>query len=85
MLVKIGNKLNPKRKKNMKHLQYIIRSTEREARIGYFVAIHSFTPFFSILKEARRFASKEMATAYARTELFTTDDAFEIVSVPEVA
>lgn len=38
--------------------------------------------FFDRAK-ARRFASAEMATAYARTELFTDDSAFEIVAEPE--
>lgn len=64
-------------------MQYIIRSTTRDETNGYFVAIHSFTPFFSTREKARRFSSLEMATAYARTELFTEDSAFEIVVVKE--
>jgi hypothetical protein len=60
--------------------QYVIRSNERGL---YFVAIHSFTPFYGDKAKARRFSSHEMATAWARTELFTSDAAFTVESVPE--
>lgn len=66
----------PTPKKN----QYIIRSIIRDR---YFCAIHSFTPFFSDISKARRFSSEEMAMAYARTELFTSDSVFAIVPVME--
>lgn len=68
----------------MKHQQYIIRSTHRDEANGFFVAIHSFTPFFAGRDTARRFSSQEMATAYALTELFTDDSAFEILAVAEL-
>jgi hypothetical protein len=61
--------------------QYIIRSTHRDEAAGFFVAVHSSTPFFSSQDKACRFSSREMAMAYARLELFTEDSAFEVVSV----
>ena len=68
----------------MKNQQHIIRSTHRDEANGFFVAVQSFTPFFSSRDKARRFSSQEMATAYARTELFTDDSAFEIVAEAEM-
>lgn len=61
--------------------QYAIKATFDGK---FFAAIHSYTPFYSDMAKARRFTSREMATAYARTELFTADDAFEIVELASV-
>ena len=63
--------------------QFIIRSNYRRTTPDcYFAAIHSYTPMFFSKDKARRFSSREMATAYARTELFTEDLAFSIEEVP---
>lgn len=61
--------------------KYVIKSTEREEPNCYFVAVHSFTPFFSKMEDAKQFGTVEDATAFARAELFTTDSAFEILPV----
>ncbi len=64
--------------------KFVIRSTYREKKDSnncYFCAIHSFTPFFSILPNARKFASKAEATAYAIKELFDCKEAFDIVEI----
>lgn len=70
--------------KSMKQ-QYIIRSTHREDPNAYFAAIHRSTPMFFDRDKARRFSSQEMATAYARTELFTEDTAFQVLPAAEAA
>jgi len=62
-------------------MKYIILSTERRAPLGYFVAIHGFSPFFSFKEKARRFNTEAEAKAYADKELFTTPDAAFIEAV----
>lgn len=57
---------------------YVILSVERRAPLGYFVAIHGYSPFYSTLDKAHRFPSKEDAEAYGNKELFTTRDAFVV-------
>lgn len=63
--------------------QWLILSVERGVERGWFVGVHGVTPMFSVRVMARRFSTSEMATAYARTELFTEDSAFRVVPVPE--
>ena len=61
--------------------QYIIRSTQRDEPNAYFVAIHSFTPFYGEKKKARAFSTSQEAHEYAISELFTSIKAVEIVEV----
>ena len=60
---------------------YVIVSNERDAEgkgLCYFVAIHGWTPMFSSVGNARKFASEKEASDYANKELFTSPDAFKI-------
>lgn len=64
---------------------WVIRSTERDAPNCYFVAIHGFSPFFSNIDRAHRFATKANATAYALDQLFVNETAFYVEFVDHTA
>jgi hypothetical protein len=64
-------------------MRYIIKSKERDEGRNYFVAIHSFTPFYSDKDKAQPFLTEQAAVDYALAELFTNRDAFEVVAVSD--
>jgi len=47
----------------------------------YFIAWHSYTPFYGTIDKAERFNSFLEAHHYAMRELFTNDSAFEIEEI----
>jgi hypothetical protein len=59
-------------------ITFIIRSVFREEPNCYFVAIHSWTPFYGTRDRAMRFPTAADAEAYAEAELFTDDRAYEV-------
>lgn len=61
--------------------KYVIRSAERAEPNAYFVAWHSFTPFYGPSEKARRFDSDALAKAYAIGQLFSAAHAFRTVAV----
>ena len=59
-------------------MKFVIKSKERGL---YFVAIHSYTPFYGEKAKARKFRNFNEAHNYAMTELFTAPVAFEIEEI----
>ena len=55
--------------------KFVIKSLSRNL---YFVAIHSFTPFYGEKSKAKQFDNVQQAESYANKELFTTSAAFTI-------
>lgn len=65
--------------------KFIIKSVERskDSNLCYFVAIHGYSPMYSVKEKAKRFDDREKARIYAITELFivTPIPAYKIESV----
>lgn len=61
--------------------KYVIKSIHRDR---YFVAIHSFSPYYGTLPSAKHFNSYDEANEYAMNELFTDKSAFGIEFLPEI-